>query len=217
MCSSDLFASAVVVMLGHVALALIPGLGGVAVGLSLIALGSGGVKANATSLVGSLYARDDQRRDAGFSLFYMGINIGAFAGPLLTGLLQEHQGFHYGFGLAAVGMFLGLVQYAFGRRALPESTHHVANPLEANRRAVYAGMLVGFAVVVAILAVTGLMNAGNLADWVLGVVVVASIAYFAVILTSKEISAEERSRVWSFVPLFITNAVFWSQIGRAHV
>ena len=205
-----LFASAVVVMLGHVALALVPGLGGVAVGLSLIALGSGGVKANATSLVGSLYARDDQRRDAGFSLFYMGINIGAFAGPLLTGLLQEHQGFHYGFGLAAIGMFAGLVQYAFGRRALPESTHHVANPLEANRRAAYAGLLVGFAAVVAVLAVTGLMNAGNLADWVLGVVVVASIAYFAVILTNREISGEERSRVWSFVPLFITNAVFWS-------
>jgi len=205
-----LFASAVVVMAGHVALALIPGLGGVAVGLSLIALGSGGVKANATSLVGSLYAADDERRDAGFSLFYMGINLGAFAGPLLTGLLQESQGFHWGFGLAAVGMAAGLAQYAVGRRALPAETHVVANPLPPSRRAAYAGGLIAAAALVAALALTGLMTVGNLPDWVLGVVVVASGAYFAVILTSPELSGEERSRVWSFVPLFVVNAVFWS-------
>ena len=66
------------------------------VGLVLIALGSGGVKANATSLVGSLYDEHDERRDAGFSLFYMGINIGALIGPLLTGLLQKDWGFHCG-------------------------------------------------------------------------------------------------------------------------
>src|SRR4051795_8366146 len=75
-----LFYAAVVVMLGHIGLALIPGLAGVAVGLVLIALGSGGVKANATSLVGTLYSEDDDRRDGGFSLFYLGINLGAFAG-----------------------------------------------------------------------------------------------------------------------------------------
>ena len=105
-----LFYSAAVVMAGHLALALVPDVAGVGLGLVLIALGSGGVKANASSLVGSLYAEGDDRRDGGFSLFYMGINLGAFAGPLLTGLLQEEWGFHYGFGLAAVGMFLGLVQ-----------------------------------------------------------------------------------------------------------
>ena len=96
-----LFYAAVVVMCGHIALSALPGLTGVTVGLILIALGSGGVKANASSLVGSLYAGDDERRDGGFSLFYMGINLGAFAGPLLTGLLQEDWGFHAGFALAA--------------------------------------------------------------------------------------------------------------------
>jgi POT family proton-dependent oligopeptide transporter len=205
-----LFASAVVVMCGHIALALIPDLAGVAVGLSLVALGSGGVKANATSLVGSLYAEDDERRDAGFSLFYMGINIGAFAGPLLTGLLQENQGFHYGFGLAAIGMALGLVQYAFGRRSLPDSTHDVPHPLEPSAGTKYAGALVVIAIVVTVLVLSGLMNAGNLANWVLAVVSVAAVAYFVVILTSHELSDTERSRVWSFVPLFVCNAVFWS-------
>jgi POT family proton-dependent oligopeptide transporter len=205
-----LFASAVVVMAGHIALALVPGLGGVGIGLGLVALGSGGVKANATALVGSLYAEDDERRDAGFSLFYMGINIGAFFGPLLTGLLQDDVGFHYGFGAAAVGMALGLTQYAFGRRSLPESTHEVPNPLEASLRARYAAALAAVVAVAVVLAVTGLMTAANLANWVLGVVSLASVAYFLVILTSHEISPTERSRVWAFVPLFLCNAVFWS-------
>ena len=139
----------------------------------LVALGSGGVKANATALVGSLYAEDDERRDAGFSLFYMGINLGAFFGPLLTGLLQENQGFHYGFGLAAIGMALGLTQYAFGRGSLPEETHEVPHPLEQSRRAAYAAGLAVVAAVVVVLALTGLMTAANLANWVLGIVSVA--------------------------------------------
>lgn len=68
------------------------------VGLILVAFGSGGLKATATSVVGTLYAADDARRDAGFSLFYLGINLGAFAGPILTGLLQSALGFHWGSG-----------------------------------------------------------------------------------------------------------------------
>ncbi|GAA5156415.1 peptide MFS transporter [Nocardioides marinquilinus] len=205
-----LFLSASVVMAGHVALAVIPGRPGVAVGLVLVAVGSGGVKANATSLVGSLYAEDDERRDAGFSLFYLGINLGAFAGPLLTGLLQTHQGFHWGFGIAAVGMALGLAQYAVGRRRLPESTHHVPSPLPSSMRARYAAGVVGFLVVVAVLLLTGVMTGENLADWVLGIVVAASVGYFALILRSPQVDATERSRVWSFLPLFACNAVFWS-------
>jgi proton-dependent oligopeptide transporter, POT family len=205
-----LFGSAVVVMAGHVALALVPGLGGVGLGLGLVALGSGGVKANATALVGSLYAEDDERRDAGFSLFYMGINLGAFFGPLLTGLLQDDIGFHYGFGAAAVGMALGLTQYAVGRRSLPEETHDVPHPLEPSRRAAYAAGLAAVAAAVLVLALTGLMTAGNLANWVLGVVSVASVGYFVLILSSREVDATERSRVWAFIPLFVCNAVFWS-------
>jgi proton-dependent oligopeptide transporter, POT family len=205
-----LFYSAVVVMCGHVALALVPGLAGVGVGLLLIALGSGGVKANATSLVGSLYAEDDDRRDAGFSIFYMGINIGALVGPLLTGLLQKDWGFHYGFGLAAIGMFAGLVQYSIGRRKLPEETSHVPHPLERAARARYAAAAAVVVLLVVVLVRTDVITADRLADIVVGVVVVAAVAYFAVILSSKQISDVERSRVWSFVPMFVTNAVFWS-------
>ncbi len=80
-----LFFSAIVIMAGHIALSLLPGYVGLTVGLILVAFGSGGLKANATAVVGTLYAPGDVRRDAGFSLFYLGINLGAFLGPLLTG------------------------------------------------------------------------------------------------------------------------------------
>ncbi|CAD5141935.1 Uncharacterized transporter YclF [Microbacterium sp. Nx66] len=205
-----LFVSAIVIVSGHLALALLPGFVGVGVGLVLVALGSGGLKANATSVVGTLYRPDDERRDAGFSLFYLGINLGAFLGPILTGLLQSTLGFHWGFGLAALGMTLGLVQYSFGRRGLPASAREVPNPLPRTRYPLVAGIAVGAVVVIAVLVLTGVIQADNLATIVIGVTVVAAVAYFAVILGSRRIDATERSRVWGFLPLFLTSVAFWS-------
>lgn len=205
-----LFVSAIVIVSGHLALALLPGFVGVGVGLVLVALGSGGLKANATSVVGTLYRPDDERRDAGFSLFYLGINLGAFLGPILTGLLQSTLGFHWGFGLAALGMTLGLVQYSFGRRGLPASAREVPNPLPRTRYPLVVGIAVGAVVVIAVLVLTGVIQADNLATIVIAVTVVAAVAYFAVILGSRRIDATERSRVWGFLPLFLTSVAFWS-------
>lgn len=205
-----LFYSAVLVMCGHIALAVLPGLLGVGVGLVLIALGSGGVKANATSLVGSLYDEHDGRRDAGFSLFYMGINIGALVGPLLTGLLQKEWGFHWGFGLAAVGMAAGLVQYSLGRGRLPESTHDIANPLPAGSRNRYLLAGVAGVVVVVVLCLVGVITADRLSSIVIGLSIVAAVAYFVVILGSHGLTTVERHRVLAFIPMFLASAVFWS-------
>ena len=205
-----LFLSAVLVMAGHIALAVLPGLLGVGVGLVLVAVGSGGVKANATSLVGSLYDEHDQRRDAGFSLFYLGINLGALAGPLLTGLLQENAGFHYGFGLAAAGMAVGLVQYTLGRGRLPASGREVPNPLPAGSRPKAAAVCAAGLVVVVVAVLTGLITADRLSTIVVVLSVLAAAGYFAVILTSRQISAVERRRVLAFVPMFLASAAFWS-------
>ncbi|MBF4562330.1 peptide MFS transporter [Microbacterium sp. VKM Ac-2870] len=205
-----LFVSAIVIMAGHIALAVLPGFAGVGVGLVLVAIGSGGLKATATSVVGTLYGPDDTRRDGGFSLFYLGINLGAFAGPLLTGLLQSTVGFHWGFGLAALGMALGLVQYSFGRRQLPAEARRVPNPLPRTRYPLMSVIAVaGIALIVALVLV-GVIRADNLALIVIVVVIGAAIAYFAVILSSRKVDAEERSRVWGFVPLFLTSVAFWS-------
>jgi POT family proton-dependent oligopeptide transporter len=205
-----LFASALMIMAGHLSLALLPGAAGLAAGLILIGVGSGGLKANATSLVGTLYARDDGRRDAGFSIFYMGINIGGLLGPLVTGWLQVSWGFHLGFAAAAVGMGLGLLQYGVTRKNLPASAHKVPNPLPTgDYRKV--GALAGAAVALIVAAVAlKLITAENLKWVIVAVVVLAAVAYFAVILANKTLTGTERSRVYSFMPLFLASAVFWS-------
>ena len=205
-----LFSSAIVIMAGHIALALLPGVTGVAVGLVLVAVGSGGLKANATSVVGTLYSADDPRRDSGFSLFYLGINLGAFLGPLLTGLLQTTLGFHWGFGLAAVGMAFGLIQYSFGRRQLPDEARRVPNPLPRSRRPLVLGIALGGLAAVALAVVFGLIRVEHLSLVVIVVTLIATVAYFAVILSSKRITTTERSRVLGFIPLFLTSVAFWS-------
>ncbi len=205
-----LFASAIIIVLGHLALAVLPGFAGVTVGLILVALGSGGLKANATSVVGTMYDEKDPRRDAGFALFYLGINLGAFIGPVLTGLLQSKLGFHWGFGLAAVGMTAGLIQYVFGRRNLPESARRVPNPLPKSKYPLWIGIAIAALVAVVVLVLTGVIRPDNLSLVVIMIVIAASIAYFVVILASRQVTATERSRVVAFIPLFIASVAFWS-------
>ncbi|WP_290052994.1 peptide MFS transporter [Amycolatopsis solani] len=205
-----LFYSAVLIMIGHLSLALLPGLTGIGVGLVCVAVGSGGLKSNATAIVGTLYADGDERRDAGFTIFYMGVNLGGFVGPLLTGLAQSEVGFHLGFGLAAIGMALGLIQYTLGRKNLGDKAREIPNPLPSSQRALAIGAAVLLVVAIAVLVMTGVVNPGNLADVVVVVVGVISVIYFLVILTSRKITSDERSRVFSFIPMFIASAVFFS-------
>lgn len=123
-----------VIAAGHFTLAT-PLPGSFYLGLILVALGTGLLKPSISALVGALYAKDDTRRDAGFSLFYMGINIGAFIAPLITGFLAQSQTFkvllatygfdpasswHWGFGAAGVGMVLGLIVFMRNAKNLPE-------------------------------------------------------------------------------------------------
>ncbi|MEV6389410.1 peptide MFS transporter [Nocardia xishanensis] len=204
------FYGGVVVMAGHIALAVLPGLAGVAVGLVLVALGSGALKANASSLLGTLYPKDDPRIDGGFTLFYLGINIGAFTGPLLTGLLQTHLGFHYGFGAAAIGMALGLTQYMIFRRNLGAAGREAPNPLPRSAIGPVIGVVLGAAAAVAVAFATRLVTLDNLPEATTIVIAVASLGYFAVMLTSAKVEPVERSRVRAFIPLFLANAVFWS-------
>jgi len=204
------FYGGVIVMCGHISLAVLPGLTGVAVGLVLIALGAGALKANASSLLGTLYDKGDARRDGGFTLFYLGINLGAFFGPLITGLLQTSLGFHYGFGAAAVGMALGLTQYVVFRRNLGTHGRTIPNPLTRQafwRSVTVAGVVLG---AVAVGLVTGVVRLANLSQVTTGLILIASVSYFTIMLTSDRVDDVERTRVRAFIPLFIANAVFWS-------
>ncbi|NKX52140.1 MFS transporter, partial [Arthrobacter deserti] len=117
---------------------------------------------------------------------------------------------HYGFGLAAAGMAIGLVQYARTRRNLPEAAHHGANPLP---RRSYAGFLAAAAAAAAVIVLAvalGLVTPGNLAPVMAWLAILAAVAYFAVILSSRQVTAAERRRVFAFIPLFIASAAFWA-------
>ncbi len=124
-----------IIALGHFTLAL-RALPFFYAGLSLIVIGTGLLKPNVSTLVGSLYAEGDERRDAGFSIFYMGINLGALIGPLIAGKLAEGVDWHLGFACAGVGMTLGLVQYVLGRNRLqPAIARLAARPQPATAAA----------------------------------------------------------------------------------
>jgi POT family proton-dependent oligopeptide transporter len=107
----------IIIAAGHFSMA-VPGLPFFFTGLGLIVIGTGLLKPNVSSMVGSLYTRDDKRRDAGFSIFYMGINLGAFIAPLICGWLGQSMNWHFGFAAAGFGMIIGLIQYVAGRRHL---------------------------------------------------------------------------------------------------
>ena len=115
----------VAIMLGHFTL-VFTALPFFYTGLALIVIGTGLLKPNVSTLVGSLYAIGDRRRDAGFSIFYMGINLGAVLGPLVAGYLAQRVSWHIGFGCAGVGMLLGLVQYVLGRKRLQPALERIA-------------------------------------------------------------------------------------------
>ncbi len=203
--------AAVVIMCGHIALALIPNLLGVGIGLVCVALGAGSMKATTSSVLGDMYSPQDQRRDAAFSIYYMGVNLGALFGPLLTGLLWDMRGFHWGFGLAAVGMAIGLTQYLLMRRStIGDAGKEVANPLDARGKLTYGGITVGALLLVAVLSVAGVITADRLSTIVVALTLIAAVALFVVMLSSRRITATERSRVVSFIPMFVASAVFWS-------
>ena len=115
-----------IIALGHFTLAF-KSLSTFYAGLVLIVIGTGLLKPNVSTIVGSLYADGDARRDAGFSIFYMGINLGAFIGPLIAGGLAQKVDWHLGFAIAGVGMVLGLVQYVFGKRHIEAGIARLAS------------------------------------------------------------------------------------------
>ncbi|MEU6363907.1 peptide MFS transporter [Streptomyces albidoflavus] len=201
----------ILIALGHYSMA-VPTDAMTWTGLGLISAGTGLLKPNVATMVGKLYRTDDDRRDAGFALYYMGINIGAFLGPLITGWLGEHQGWHWGFSAAAVGMTLGLVQYVLGRNHLAGRKHaaEFALPPTAMRRAVLliCGGLVAVAVIAGLLSLAGWLTLSRFVDALTLISVLAPIAYFWVMFKSPRVTAAERGRLRPYIVLFLASVVF---------
>src|SRR5476651_375449 len=153
----------IIIAAGHFCMAY-PSTNTFFLGLGLIVIGTGLLKPNVSTIVGSLYSEDDPRRDAGFSIFYMGINIGAFIAPLVCGYLGQRVNWHVGFAAAGVGMVCGVVQYAMGGRYLGEAGLHPAPASSPDAAAALKtrATVVGIVTLIAVVAIMRAMYSGLL-------------------------------------------------------
>ncbi|MFM9049153.1 MAG: peptide MFS transporter, partial [Actinomycetota bacterium] len=184
-------------------------------GLLIIAMGTGLLKPCVSAMVGDLYAPDDTRRDGGFSIFYMGINLGALLAPFIIGTVGQDVSWHLGFALAGVGMLIGLAQYIAGWKGLGDVGKAVPNPASPaeKRRAGFQTLFVIVAVAVVFLGDHFIFGGFDVADLtILFTFVVLGIAvfYFIRLFRQPNLTAIDKSRLRAFLYLFLAAVVFWA-------
>ncbi|WP_144460876.1 peptide MFS transporter [Siminovitchia fortis] len=214
--SRAVFYGGVFIMLGHIALAMPGGLAMFFVSMVLIVIGTGLLKPNVSSMVGDIYSEKDDRRDAGFSIFYMGINLGGFISPLIVGSrsVMEYS-FHLGFAFAAIGMFFGLLVFLFTKKKnLGLAGTYIANPLSPAEKKkvslVIAGAAVLLGIVLAVTIPAGLLTIQSFIAIVGILGFIIPTIYFIVMYRSPKTNEVERSRVLAYIPLFLAAVMFWS-------
>ncbi len=209
----------ILIAAGHFSLA-VPSLAMFYLGLFLIVIGTGLLKGNVSVVVGQLYGPEDKRRDAGFSIFYMGINLGAFVAPIVCGYLGQRVSWHTGFAAAGVGMVLGVIQYVVGSRHLGEAGLAPAvTPSPAFVARAQAGVLAAFVAcaVLGLGAYTGTIaiTATQVADAAGVLLLVLTAAFFGWLLFGGDWTGEERRRLYVVTVLFLAAALFWSAFEQA--
>jgi POT family proton-dependent oligopeptide transporter len=215
------FIGGCIIALGHFSLA-VPHIAGFFTGLILIVIGTGLLKPNVSAIVGELYPGSGARRDAGFSIFYMGINIGAWVGPLIVGFLGENINWHLGFSAAGVGMVLGLLQYKLGIKYLGGAGQLREEVMDGVDQAKQRFMI-GLAVTVGIFAVLTLLQMLGTVNLTFegvavgtGVFIVAlAVVYFMYLLAFGDLDGSEQKRVIYIFLLFLGSALFWSGFEQA--
>jgi len=218
---NSVFWGGVLIAAGNFSLAT-PGTMFFYLGLSLIVLGTGLLKPNVSAIVGDLYPEGGARRDAGFSIFYMGINIGAFIAPLICGYLGENINWHLGFAAAGIGMTLGLIQYRYGFKFLRDAGRLKDEALSTRPQAVrMAGMGIGALLAIAAilywLGSTGIINITiQGAAQITGVVIFGvAVVFFGSVLAFGHLQTIEKKRVVVIFFLFIGASIFWAGFEQA--
>jgi POT family proton-dependent oligopeptide transporter len=212
------FVGGCIIAAGHFSMA-IPAVPTFYLGLSLIVLGTGLLKPNVSAMVADLYPEGGARRDAGFSIFYMGINLGAFLGPSLCGLIGERYNFHLGFSLAGFGMVLGLIQYRLGGKYLAQAglfkSEEAAAVLSKRRKSFY--MALGMAAAFGFLIYAGVLaiSIQELAAWLGASILILSGGFFLYLFLAGGLSAAEKRHLAVIIWLYLLAAVFWSGFEQA--
>ncbi|MHB8522418.1 MAG: peptide MFS transporter [Limisphaerales bacterium] len=207
----------ILIAAGHFTLA-IPRTEAFYLGLVLVVLGTGLLKPNISAIVGELYPEGGARRDAGFTIFYMGINLGAAIGPLICSTLGEKVNWHYGFAAAGVGMVFGLVQYRLTAKYLGEAGRHPGNRTGLSR----SNRVVLFCAAAAAVSLVGLGLAGvirldpiAIARRTTSFIVAVAVIYFAGVFLFCKLDRTEKGRVGVIFILFLAAAVFWAGFEQA--
>lgn len=188
-------------------------------GLILIVAGTGLLKPNISAIVGDLYPEGGARRDAGFSIFYMGINTGALIAPLITGYLGERVGWHYGFGAAGVGMLIGLITYRMRADTTlgPIGTEPSVGPAEQARVRMWTLVGIGVLAAAVLAAMAGLftINAPAVAARMRDVMLAMAVLYFLYLFFLAGLTTDEKKRVAVIIVLFVFATIFWSAFEQA--
>jgi proton-dependent oligopeptide transporter, POT family len=210
----SVFYGGIMIMLGHIVLALPAGVTALYVSMLLIIIGTGLLKPNVSSVVGDLYAENDARRDSGFTIFVMGINMGAFLSPLIVGWTQKEWGFHAGFTVAAVGMFIGLVVFWVTKKNLGLAGSQPTNPLLPEERkktfTIFGVAAIVIAVVGVITYMTGHFTIENFSLLITVLGILVPTVFIAYMYRSPKTNADEKSRLLAYIPLFICAVMFWA-------
>ncbi len=215
------FIGGIIIAAGHFSMA-IPMQSAFYLGLILIVIGTGLLKPNVSAIVGDLYPEGGARRDAGFSIFYMGINVGAFAGPLVCGYLGEDINWHLGFSAAGIGMVFGLIQYKMGTKHLGTAGTIAKKPpaeYAKDMATFYKGIAGVVAVVIAatLLHVMGVvtLTLPGVAQTTGAIIVSLAVVYFAYVLLFGGLNSQQKKRIVVIFFLFVGAALFWSGFEQA--
>lgn len=209
----------ITIMIGHIILA-IPIEGTFFIGLIFVVLGTGLLKPNISAVVGQLYSIDDNRRDAGYAIYYMGINAGSFIGYIVCGYLSTSFGWHWAFGAAAVGMALGLIQYRATLANLEGVSEKAVSKLTDSGARNSKLAIVVFLVILA--AITALMMSGSivfnpvqLAESVAVIFLVTFAIYFCAIYFLGKLNAQEKRGMLALLLVCVASTCFWSGFEQA--
>lgn len=187
-------------------------------GLLVVALGSGLLKSNMSVMVGQLYPEGGTRRDNGYTLFYMGINLGGLLGPLVCSALGESVGWRWGFSAAAIGMIAGLIQFRLTARHLGDVGLPVVHPGQNVRRDwLLIGGSLALLVVAVVLVFAGVLVIDPVAasKHVATAIIGVAVFYFGWALFLAGLSREEKRRVLVILVLFASSALFWMGFEQA--